>query len=497
MKANNRVTLSQRPPRFLEFLPGIFSWSLITFPVWGSLFIPQVVAYFVISFCVFWLYKSLTLGVIALMSYYRMRASMRHDWLADCQQQLDWQRVKHLVIIPTYKEPVEILRLTLSHLKAQDFPTENLYVVLGCEQREEDVQAKTRELLEEFGPSFGALWVTLHPDIPGEVKGKSSNEAFTAKWAKRKMVDELGYNINDITISSVDADARFHPKYFSALAYEFLIAQDRYRVFFQPMRHFYNNIWRVPAPIRVVNTLSNIWQTGQLSRPDKLINCSTYSASLKMIDEVGYWDVDVIPEDYRIYFKCLFAFHGQLRVIPIFLPVSLDAVEGKTYWQSLTNQYEQLKRWAWGTSDDPWILMQFWKTRKINNFKKVSKVLQVLEEHFLWPVNWFIITLGATIPPLVNPKFKATVLGQNLSTFPRLILSLTLITLIIIILIDAKQRPPRPKHISLARRLLMNLEFVLMPIVGFFFSALPGIDAHTRLMMGKYLEYKVTEKIVR
>jgi hypothetical protein len=34
-----------------------------------------------------------------------------------------------------------------------------------------------------------------------------------------------------------------------------------------------------------------------------------------------------------------------------------------------------------------------------------------------------------------------------------------------------------------------------MPIVGFFFGALPGLDAHTRLMLGKYLEYRITEKV--
>jgi hypothetical protein len=34
-----------------------------------------------------------------------------------------------------------------------------------------------------------------------------------------------------------------------------------------------------------------------------------------------------------------------------------------------------------------------------------------------------------------------------------------------------------------------------MPVVGFFLSAIPGLDAHTRLMLGKYMEYKVTEKV--
>jgi hypothetical protein len=43
--------------------------------------------------------------------------------------------------------------------------------------------------------------------------------------------------------------------------------------------------------------------------------------------------------------------------------------------------------------------------------------------------------------------------------------------------------------------MLSPLEFFLMPIAGFFFSALPGLDAHTRLMLGKYIEYRVTEKV--
>jgi hypothetical protein len=42
---------------------------------------------------------------------------------------------------------------------------------------------------------------------------------------------------------------------------------------------------------------------------------------------------------------------------------------------------------------------------------------------------------------------------------------------------------------------LQPLEFILLPLLGFFFTALPGLDAHTRLMLGKYLEYKVTKKI--
>ena len=34
---------------------------------------------------------------------------------------------------------------------------------------------------------FGSFFVTFHPDVPGEVKGKSSNEAFGGRVAYDKL----------------------------------------------------------------------------------------------------------------------------------------------------------------------------------------------------------------------------------------------------------------------------------------------------------------------
>jgi len=63
------------------------------------------------------------------------------------------------------------------------------------------------------------------------------------------------------------------------------------------------------------------------------------------------------------------------------------------------------------------------------------------------------------------------------------------------IILDNIYKPKRPAHFPLWRALLTPLEFILMPLTGFVFGALPGLDAHTRLMLGKYIEYKVTEKV--
>jgi hypothetical protein len=60
--------------------------------------------------------------------------------------------------------------------------------------------------------------------------------------------------------------------------------------------------------------------------------------------------------------------------------------------------------------------------------------------------------------------------------------------------IDYKNRPDHVK-LPFRRKILFPFEFLLMPIVGFFLSALPALISHTQLMFGKRLEYKVTEKV--
>jgi len=146
-------------------------------------------------------------------------------------------------------------------------------------------------------------------------------------------------------------------------------------------------------------------------------------------------------------------------------------------------------------SDDPYVLKRYFLSKKIPFWDKTLRTLRLIEDHFLWPVNWFIITLGINIPTLINKNFSKTAIGFNLPKTSSFILTLCLISLAIILYIDSRQRPPRPKEVSRLRAILIPLEFVLMPIVGFIFTALPGLDAHTRLMLGKYIEYRVTEKV--
>lgn len=480
--------------RFLEIMPGAFSWSLILFPFWGALFIPVVLAYFVLFYDVYWFYKSFSLAVIAIMAHQKIKKAEKEDWRGKAEKLENFEKVNHVIIIPNYKERVEKLQKTLSFLSRQTFPLKRLHIVLAMEDRENDAKSKATLLKSEFGRIFGGLYVTFHKDKEGEVKGKSSNQRYAILWAKNAFIEKKRIDGDFVTVSSVDADSLFDPQYFSYLSFVFLKDPARYKRFWQSAIVNHSNIWQVPIPTRILSIIGSVWRTGVLIKRERLIPHATYSLSYNLLKRVGFWDADVIPEDYRIFFKAFYKTGGGVEASPIFLKTSMDAALSTNLWKSLRNKYEQEKRWAWGVSDDP-LFIKWWLTvRGISFWQKTNYLGRVLLDHFLWPVNWFIITIAANVISLVNPTFTRTSLGYMLPTLSAFILTSCLAALLVIIIIDQMQLP-RNLAPSKFRRVLLLCEFTFIPLAGFFLSTLPALVAHTKLMFGKRMEYHVTEKV--
>jgi len=481
--------------RALEILPGAFSWSLITFSVWGSFIVPYQLAYFILFFDIYWFYKSFSLAITSYISSRKINKTEKIDWNKKAKELENYEKMTHIAIIPNYTEKVEKLRITINSLAKQTFPTKRIFVVLAMEKREKDAKKKADELINEFKNVFGGIFAAYHPDIEGEVKGKSSNEAYAGKMAYKKLVDGKIIDPDFATISSVDADSIFDKQYFAYLANSFLTDEKKHNKFWQSATVYYSNIWKVPAPTRVVSFFGSLWNTAVLIHKNRLITNATYSTSLKLMKEIGFWDTDVIPEDYRIFFKAFYKKSGNVWADPIFLRTSMDAAQSPGYINSLKNKYEQEKRWAWGASDD-YLFIKWWLTvPNVPFIRKTLMIFPVVRDHFLWPTNWFIITIAANIMPLINPVFSRTTLGYNLPKLAGFILTSCMLSLLAMLIVDIKNRPKNLPGPSKKNQALFPVEFVLLPIVGFFFSSLPALVSHTQLLLGKRLEYKVTEKI--
>lgn len=480
--------------RLLEIMPGATAWTLILFPLWGSFFAPTVLAYFILFFDVYWFYKSFLLVTTAYLATKKITAAEKENWLEKTKRFKDVKKVHHVLVIPNYREKIDKIRVTLEALAKQSFSRKHLHVVLAMEEREADARERAKILIKEFEDIFGSIFATYHPDVSGEVKGKSSNEAYAGRVAYKKLFEDGNLDINFVTISSVDADSIFHKEYFSYLTYKFLADNKRYNKFWQSATVYYNNTWNVPAPTRIISFFGSLWRTALLVQGDRLVTNATYTLSFKLLKEIDYWDVDVIPEDYRIFFKAFFRMKGNLWVEPIFLKTSMDAALSVGYVNSLKNKYTQERRWSWGVSDDP-LYLKWWLTVPgVPFFRKTVIVFNVLLDHLLWPVNWFIITIAANVIAVVNPVYARTTLGYNVPHLAGFILNLCLIALLCMLYLDYKNRPEH-KNLPFYRKILFPFEFLLMPIVGFFLSALPALISHTQLMFGKRLEYKVTEKV--
>ena len=215
----------------------------------------------------------------------------------------------------------------------------------------------------------------------------------------------------------------------------------------------------------------------------------------RLLKKINFWDVDIIPEDWHIFYQAFFSFGEKIKTIPLYTITNGDAVYSGGLLKTSGSRYEQEKRWAWGVSDISYTLKKFISTPHINPFVKLRRILFLAETHLLWTVSFFILTISASVPPLINPIFKRTVLGFLLPKLSGIILTLASLMLILYVYLDYQLRKKLDHKIRLRSIPFLFIQWYLLPIVSFIFSSLPALDAHTRLLFGKKIKYKVTEKI--
>jgi hypothetical protein len=541
--------------RSLEMVPGLVSWAIIIGPIWLSFSYPWLVAYFVLSFDFYWLCRALWFAGAVLVAYRRIRDVLAVDWRArlaaledrparrevllallagpagrrsgalglvadgaaripelpnrsrierelrelDALDALpspppDWHDYFHLALIPTYTERLETLRQTVHALAAAEWPIERKICAIITRETDADGIANVATLREEFRGDFAEFIHILDPLEPGIVVGKSSAMAWGGRHLYRLLVRERGMDPTRILVTDLDADYRVHPQYFTYLTWMHLTDANRETQLYQPIPYLHNNIWVAPMLTRLFAAVLTQLQMWRSVLPEKLQSFGSYSTTLNLVHEVGYWATDAIPEDSRFYWKSYFTYGDRFRAVPLFIPIYGDAVRARGYWRSLATQYVQARRWAWGVTDIPFVIQNAIRHTEIPFFSRAWRIVNLFGEHINWAIAPLVVTFGAALPLFVNPAFGQTTLGQNLPLYAAAMLSLALLGLVPLIGIENAIVPPRPPEWGVARRVLSYLQWIGLPFVGILFSNLPALDAQTRLLTGRYLEYRVTEK---
>src|SRR3989338_7759697 len=254
--------------RIVEIIIPLTTWAIITMPLWLSPFHPAVVAYFLLSFNVYFFYKSLTVTIYSTISYLKLKKLLKVDWQKKARKLPGYSKIHHAIILTNYKENYEKVYRSLKYLSRSQFPKKRILIFLAMEKREgKDAKTRAEKLISEFKNQFGLITASYHPNITNEIIGKASNATWAAKTISR-VVRKRGLDIDFITITSCDADALIPDKYFSYLTCEFLTDNDRFYHFYWAPVLLYSNFWEVALPVRIQATLSSIVRLSSLAKPE-------------------------------------------------------------------------------------------------------------------------------------------------------------------------------------------------------------------------------------
>ncbi len=365
--------LRQAGERLLEAAPGLITWTLLLAPAWISLVFASTgalaVAVGVLIFDGYWFIRSFMVITGVWSTYLKMRRDMSIDWLARCRDappegRPDPLTFYHLSVIPTYTEPYHVLEKTVQAIVDSNYPDELKLVGIITRVTDKPGWANVERLRQQFGDRLGGFFHIKDPMEPPLVPGKSA----AMNWGGRDMVrrlGELGYDLKRVLLTDLDSDYRVHHEYFGWISYHHARDPLRDFVIWQPVPLFHNNIWEVPTAVRVMSSSTSQWQMFLHSRPHRLVAFSSYTCSLQFVHEVGYWDKDVIPEDSRFYWKSFFTYGERFTMRSVYLPLYGDSPQSRDYASTHLSQYNQIKRWAWGITDVPYVLKRLFKHPEI------------------------------------------------------------------------------------------------------------------------------------
>lgn len=522
--------------RLFEMLPGVISYGMLILMVVLSLINPTLAAIYLFFIITSLLVKAVGIAIHTIGGRNRLDRAQKVNWhnrLADLERpQESYERLlkkesnsfgakQHLenlrlitadpsafpkpsqiynaVIIATYNESYDVLAPTIKSVLDSSFDSKKIILVLAYEERGGERTKNTALKLEkQFKDKFLAFHLVEHPDkLPNEVVGKGGNITcagrFLKKWLKKKKID-----FKNVIVTTLDSDNRPHYTYFDYLTYEYIVHEDRKHLAYQPVCMFMSNIWDAPAPMRVIATGNSFWNIISSMRPHTLRNFASHSQSMDALEEMDFWSTRTIVEDGHQYWRSYFYFNGNYNVMPIYVPIYQDAVLSDTYLKTLKAQFVQLRRWAYGASDVPYVATRiFTKNRNVPLIDGIAKFIRLLDGHVTLASVSILVAIGGWIPVLINSEATRSLSANQLPDIVSQIQQIAMIGSIITVFMSFKLLPPRPSRYKRSRTLLMVLQWVLMPVTAIFYNSAAALYSQGRLLIGKYLDkFDVTDKAV-
>ena len=520
--------------RFFEILPAFLSFGAIILMFILSAFSPFLASLYLLTIITTLLVKAIGIAYRMITGHLQIEKAQKVDWnkrlneLENAEKSLDIlknkrnneyefknhlrnlndiienpasfpkpSKVKNAVIIATYNEPYEVIQPTIQSVLASNYDAKNLLIFLAYEERGgEEIEKTAIRLKKEFSKNFGTFEIVKHPkNLPNEVVGKGGNITFAGR-ALQKYCENNKIPFENVLVTTLDSDNKPHKEYFACATYSFIVHEDRKKLSYQPVSLFLNNIWDVPAPMRVVATGNSFWNIVSTMRPHLLRNFASHSQPLDALVEMDFWSTRTIVEDGHQFWRSYFHFGGDYYVVPIRVPIYQDAVLSETLPKTLKAQFIQLRRWMYGASDIPYVAnLYFSKNRNVPIIDGLMKLIRLIDGHVTAVFQSPMAAFGGWVPLIVYAASSRSLIVHQLPNVISTLQQIATVGIFITILISLKMLPPRPERYRKRRSLWMVAQWVYMPVTSICYNAAAAAYSQTRLAFGKYLDkFDVTEK---
>lgn len=485
--------------RLLEILPGALTWLVITSPLWLSFTLPFAVAYLILLADIYWLISAFRISFLVLMGYKKMEEAKKVNWLAKLKKDFpaEWENYYHFVEVHSYKEPLEVIKPAYEAILNSDYPAKKIFLGIGLEEKAlPETIAEVKKYAEENSHRIGGIFFTIHPKgLPGEITGPAAHRNWIMKNAVKEFT-KRNIKLENVLVTTLDADFVIHRQFLAGAMYKYLStpAKERNKRSFTGVFLYHNNYWDAPAVMRLIASGTAFWQLAEMVGSDKYINFSSMSMNMKSLNDVGFWMANKVNDDSGFYWKAYYHFNGDYKVIPHFLPISADTVLDVGLVKTFENQYKQLQRWAYGVEHMPFIVKQYFANKDLDFWNKTDKLLFITWSYTKWGTLALFITFAGMLVPLVNHNYSQSIVAYNLPILSSWILTGAFVGLFSTIYVHEKTAPPRPKSWGPLLRFWSFIQWALIPVILVTIASIPAIDAQTRLMLGKYIEYRTTNK---
>lgn len=156
---------------FLSKLPIIFLCIIFLVPIVLLSISYQVGILFIAFYISYWTVKVFESYYYVLTSYITLLRTNKRNY-SDYPVILDEaKRLRHIVIVPVYSEPYDVIAENIASIIANDYPyKENITVLLATEERGPGAMENADKIVADYsGTSPVKIVNIVHPaDIPGE-----------------------------------------------------------------------------------------------------------------------------------------------------------------------------------------------------------------------------------------------------------------------------------------------------------------------------------------